>query len=136
MTVPDSMTGSATLECPGEQPGKRELKNWLDSAVPHLLVGEAERVYRGADPASFAQLRERDLVTVPDSADNALKYRMESENRKNKAHNDECDERRAAELEKIQVELAKNLGLLMAPNAPVWLARLQLVLDVDVATFP
>ena len=33
MTVPDSMTDAATLECPGEQPGKRELKNWLDVAV-------------------------------------------------------------------------------------------------------
>ena len=117
MTVPDSMTGSATYECPGELPGKRELKNWLDIAVPHLLVGEAERVYRGADPTSFAQLRARDLVIVPGDADSSLKYRMESENRKNQAHNDECEERRAAELEKIQVELAKNIGLLMAPSS-------------------
>ena len=86
MTVPDSMTDAATFECPGEQPGKRELKNWLDIAVPHLLVGEAERVYRGVEPSSFAQLRPRNLIAVPGGLlDNSLKFRMESENRKNTA---------------------------------------------------
>lgn len=73
----------ANLLCPGELPGKREMKQWLDAAIPTLLVGDASLVYEGMEPSSFAGLQLRVRVNVLDAgADKTLKYRMESDNRK------------------------------------------------------
>ena len=121
----ETATGTALL-CPGELPGKREMKQWLDVAIPTLLTGDASLVYEGLAPSSFAGLQLRKRVAVTDAGtDKTLQYRIQSDNRKIDEHNDEVTLKRTAELQQIELRVGNALGLLMAPKAPVWLAKLQ-----------
>ena len=43
---------------PGEKPGKRELRKWLDYDLSRILGGDGSALYRGLDPPSFAELRD------------------------------------------------------------------------------
>ena len=55
MTATETVSG-ANLLCPGELPGKREMKQWLDAAIPTLLTGDASLLYC---------TRERRLALLP-----------------------------------------------------------------------
>ena len=111
-TASDTVSG-VHLKCPGELPGKREMRQWLDAAIPTLLTGDASLVYEGEDPASFAGLQLRNRVDVTAAGeDKGLKYRMDSDNRKIDEHNSEVSLKRRAELRQIALRVGNALSML------------------------
>ena len=65
---------------PDEKPNKVQLHSWVESWDDDLDASGYSALLRGEDPWALARLAQRDLLTVPRSADDSRKAAIEAEN--------------------------------------------------------